>query len=358
MILQKLLEKVFPSILWNNWQVWIAMNLHAKQLKNLKMFFKMPATIKKDKKATVVAAKDLENNKSSNLLKKPVTVNEEKEAARSTDSILKDISNNPSFSSSNQISGKQESEEFQKKLIAVPPSVQPLNSLPYPLHFKLAMKDDIQFSYSLLGQGGYGTVRKAVYCHETVAVKTIRRGFNEKYTQREIYVMTQLRHSNIIAIKSAALDYNQCYIIMEYFENVNLRNLLFDKVTKEKFALAADDRRYIAEQICKAVSYLHHSSINIIHEDLKPENTLVNTSLTVKICDMGLSRTSDLPSSLNTTVGDVYGSRVVADATISFQLFRCMGFRMHTEGIVNGRTNMAFVYKSRFASIHAKKRKT
>lgn len=48
---------------------------------------------------------------------------------------------------------------------------------------------------------------------------------------------------------------------------------------------------------------MHQLKPAIVHQDLKPENTLVNKYCVTKICDMGLSKSSEMPTALHTTAG-------------------------------------------------------
>lgn len=90
-------------------------------------------------------------------------------------------------------------------------------------------KDEIDFKTAgLIGQGGFGTVMKTTWRHTLVAVKTIRITYETKYACREICVRNSICHPHIILIMAYAVDFSCCYIVMEFFESHNLRQLLFD----------------------------------------------------------------------------------------------------------------------------------
>ena len=79
-------------------------------------------------------------------------------------------------------------------------------------------------------------------------------------------------------------------IVMNYIDGSNLDRVLFGK-KKEKVAimykiinfylyttlqLSDEDKKYIAGEVCKGVQYMHNHMPVIIHQDLKPQNILVN----------------------------------------------------------------------------------
>ncbi len=90
-------------------------------------------------------------------------------------------------------------------------------------------------------------------------------------------------HENIIKLYDVIKAENDkdLYLVFEYMETdlhtVTRANILED-VHKE----------YIVYQTLKALKYIH--SAGIIHRDLKPSNILINSDVTIKICDFGLAR--------------------------------------------------------------------
>src|SRR5690606_9610501 len=72
------------------------------------------------------------------------------------------------------------------------------------------------------------------------------------------------------------------YIVMEYVDGVNLRQLLADGHLSPEKALT------IVPAVCDALQFAHDEGI--VHRDIKPENILVDTKGRVKIADFGLAR--------------------------------------------------------------------
>ncbi|XP_034936072.1 serine/threonine-protein kinase Nek2-like [Chelonus insularis] len=67
-----------------------------------------------------------------------------------------------------------------------------------------------------------------------------------------------------------------------------------------------------------AIAYFHEMQSKVIHKDIKLENILINKECFIQICDLGLSKISDAPSVLDTTVGNnFYGTPLYMAPEIS-----------------------------------------
>ncbi|KAJ2160409.1 hypothetical protein GGF46_002299 [Coemansia sp. RSA 552] len=109
-----------------------------------------------------------------------------------------------------------------------------------------------------------------------------------KIFEREINIMKQLRHANIVPLHELHIDKDRIHIFMEYLEGGDLFTYLSDN---GPFAEA--DCRPLFKQICSAVRYLHANGIT--HRDIKLDNILIKavsdgTVSLVKIADFGLAR--------------------------------------------------------------------
>ncbi|KAL1249137.1 hypothetical protein QQF64_020142 [Cirrhinus molitorella] len=139
-----------------------------------------------------------------------------------------------------------------------------------------------------LGSGSYGTVLKCRHrdTGRTVAVKklveedeTVR-----KIVQREIRLLKQLRHENLVNLLEVWKRKRRWYLVFEFVDRTVLDEL-------EHFPSGLDPhrlRKYLY-QILRAVCFCHQH--NIIHRDVKPENVLVSQLGVVKLCDFGFART-------------------------------------------------------------------
>ncbi len=141
----------------------------------------------------------------------------------------------------------------------------------------------------LIGKGGMGAVyqvrQKAL--DRIVALKILppeigdRPGFAERFT-REARALAKLNHPGIVTLHEFGQAAGLYFILMEYVDGVNLRDLLLNGRIAPREALA------IVPQICDALQFAHDRGI--IHRDIKPENILLDRLGRVKVADFGLAK--------------------------------------------------------------------
>src|SRR5262245_39398352 len=113
-----------------------------------------------------------------------------------------------------------------------------------------------------------------------VVMKIVRAHLQEKERLRfigEMQAQESLSHPNIAQIFDAGqLEDGRLFMIIEYVEGQNLRELLVDKNSGEPIpiALPLETVAEIAEQACAGLSEAHRKKI--VHRDIKPENIIVS----------------------------------------------------------------------------------
>jgi predicted Ser/Thr protein kinase len=141
----------------------------------------------------------------------------------------------------------------------------------------------------LIGQGGMGAVYKARQpaLDRFVALKVLPPtaasdpGFAERFN-REARALARLNHPNIVAVHDFGKAGTLHYLVMEFVDGANLREIeRLGELTPEQ-ALA------IVPQICEALQFAHNEGI--IHRDIKPENLLLDKKGRVKITDFGIAK--------------------------------------------------------------------
>ena len=120
---------------------------------------------------------------------------------------------------------------------------------------------------------------------------------------KEIDVLSQLDHPNIIKIYEYFMDDVNFYIITE----IATGGELYDKIFYlQKFS--EESARLIMRQLLSAVFYLH--SKGIVHRDLKPENILLDTNedgdLDIKLIDFGTANYWKNKDDLSLNIGTPY----------------------------------------------------
>ncbi|KAL6053226.1 guanylate cyclase [Balamuthia mandrillaris] len=140
-----------------------------------------------------------------------------------------------------------------------------------------------------IGSGGMGEVFRAKWRGLVVAVKKMKQpsGFIMKEDLRnflrEINIMSQLRHPNILLLLGACLDYPNVCIISEFISEGDLHQYLLHEPQPwhRKLELAIDAARGLA--------FLHLAKPAVLHQDLKSYNLLVDKWGRVKVSDFGIS---------------------------------------------------------------------
>ncbi len=140
-----------------------------------------------------------------------------------------------------------------------------------------------------IGEGGMANVYLAfdTILERNVAVKVLRGDLanDEKFVrrfQREALSASSLSHPNIVEVYDVGEDDGNFYIVMEYVEGKNLKQLI-----KRRTKLSLTEVVDIMKQLTDGISHAHDSFI--IHRDIKPQNMLILDNGLVKITDFGIA---------------------------------------------------------------------
>lgn len=147
-----------------------------------------------------------------------------------------------------------------------------------------------------VGGGGMGAVFRAIdkTLDRIVAVKVVSSEQTDEDTLRrfrnEAQSAARLDHPNIARVYSVGEEAGWNFIVFEFIEGVNVRDLVV-----HKGPLPLDEAISYVVQVSEALE--HASQRDVVHRDIKPSNLLVMQDGRAKLVDMGLARLHQVESS-------------------------------------------------------------
>lgn len=148
-----------------------------------------------------------------------------------------------------------------------------------------------------IGEGTYGVVYKANYKpdNEDVALKKIRlEGEDDgipSTSLREISILRELSHPNIVNLIDVIMDVNQLYLVFEFLY-MDLKKYIDDQKAQGQRIDIELSTSYMF-QLVQSLHFCH--SRRIYHRDLKPQNLLIDRQGVIKLADFGLARAFNVP---------------------------------------------------------------
>lgn len=142
-----------------------------------------------------------------------------------------------------------------------------------------------------LGRGSYGVVFKArskqdggLFVLKQIPMSNAKL---EKEALKEVQILRQLSHPNIIKYHGSFTERGSLYIVMEYAEGGDLHHLIGVQKEKRRHFPEREVWKY-ASELVSAVAYLHQRGI--LHRDIKTMNVLLTRNSRVKLADLGASK--------------------------------------------------------------------
>ena len=185
-----------------------------------------------------------------------------------------------------------------------------------------------------IGEGAFGSVHLGInkQTGEKVAIKILDKSKLKKIEnkirfEREIEILRQLKHPNIVQLYGVIEGERQIFLIMEYLKGKELFQYI---LLKKK--IPEDEACIYFQQIISAIEYLNN--LKIVHRDIKPENMIINyNKKEIKLLDFGLSNIyGDKPNELLSTA---CGSPCyAAPEMISGKMYKGGGIDIWSVGVV------------------------
>ena len=152
-----------------------------------------------------------------------------------------------------------------------------------------------------IGRGGMGMVYKAhdPMLDRTVALKVISSDVDvtdelRARFFREAQACARLSHPNVITVFDMGEEDGQLFIVMEFLEGEELRNLI-----AQRRNVFLEDKLAIMIEVCDGLDYAHKRGI--VHRDIKPGNIFVLRDGHVKLLDFGIARIATADAGLTRT---------------------------------------------------------
>lgn len=149
------------------------------------------------------------------------------------------------------------------------------------------------------GSGGFGSVYRAEYRGDTVALKRVKKCTKNQLASRQSFWAelnaAHLRHRNIVRVIAATTCVPADFgdessigtVLMEFVGERNLQQVIYG------CAEPLGEQRWLryAADVARGLRFLH--SHGVVHLDIKPANVLVSSEDVCKIADFGCSLTLD-----------------------------------------------------------------
>jgi eukaryotic-like serine/threonine-protein kinase len=159
----------------------------------------------------------------------------------------------------------------------------------------------------LVGTGGMSTVFRAhdLQLDRRVAIKILHEHYasDPEYLERfrrEARAVARLSHPNIVTVIDRGDDDGRQYIVFEYVEGENLKELVL-----HSGRLPVRRALELALAIADGLSFAHERGL--VHRDVKPQNVLLSGDGDVKVTDFGIARSLHVEHGVTQT-GTVLGT--------------------------------------------------
>jgi len=143
----------------------------------------------------------------------------------------------------------------------------------------------------LLGQGGMATVWKARQrsLDRYVAIKVLAPNFASDPAdiarfREEAHAAARLAHPGIVQVYDANFQNGSYHFVMELVDGYTLGQWL-----RRKGRVPLEEALNVAESVAEALDY-SWQKFHMVHCDIKPDNIMLDADGTVKVADLGLSR--------------------------------------------------------------------
>ncbi len=114
--------------------------------------------------------------------------------------------------------------------------------------------------------------------------------------KEEAKIAVNLNHSNVVSIFDFGIEEKQFFLVMEYVEGRNLRQII-NELKKSNIHFTIEQIVYMIKEVAAGLDHAHRCidgstgrPLNITHRDMSPQNIMVSFEGEVKIIDFGIAK--------------------------------------------------------------------
>ncbi|MDG0815581.1 serine/threonine-protein kinase [Bdellovibrio svalbardensis] len=141
----------------------------------------------------------------------------------------------------------------------------------------------------------------AVGVNKFVAIKRILPQYSDHQEfidmfKEEAKIAVNLNHGNVVSIYDFGVEKSQFFLVMEYVEGRNLRQIL-NELKKSNTQFTIEQIVFMIKEVAAGLDHAHRCidgttgrPLNIVHRDMSPQNIMVSFEGEVKIIDFGIAK--------------------------------------------------------------------
>ncbi|WP_424747345.1 serine/threonine protein kinase, partial [Klebsiella pneumoniae] len=114
--------------------------------------------------------------------------------------------------------------------------------------------------------------------------------------KEEAKIAVNLNHGSVVSIYDFGIERSQFYLVMEYVEGRNLRQVL-NELKKRNQQFSIEQVVYMMKEVAAGIDHAHRlidgttgKPLNLVHRDMSPQNIMVSYEGEVKVIDFGIAK--------------------------------------------------------------------
>lgn len=114
--------------------------------------------------------------------------------------------------------------------------------------------------------------------------------------KEEAKIAVNLNHGSVVSIYEFGMERGQFYLVMEYVEGRNLRQIL-NELRKKSLQFSIEQIVYMVKEVAAGLDHAHRlidgttgRPLNLVHRDMSPQNVMVSFEGEVKVIDFGIAK--------------------------------------------------------------------